>query len=106
MADRQPGPPLGIVDRPHLVARLRIGGVAGATGSTCALGVVLEALRAMIETAHKANKIFRQESERFLTHAQEAINPALTAADVREMLIQHVLTEEIFSTVFPNASYA
>ncbi|MCK7496168.1 MAG: hypothetical protein MZW92_38475 [Comamonadaceae bacterium] len=34
------------------------------------------------------------------THAQEAINPSLTAADVREMLIQHILTEEIFSKVF------
>lgn len=69
------------------------------------LPAVLEALRAMIETAHQGNKKFRQESERFLVHAQEAINPSLTAADVREMLIQHVLTEEIFSTVFPNASF-
>jgi hypothetical protein len=28
------------------------------------------------------------------------INPNVTAADVREMLIQHILTEEIFSQVF------
>lgn len=38
-------------------------------------------------------------------HAQEAINPILTAADVREMLIQHILTEEIFSKVFDDSDF-
>ena len=69
------------------------------------LPAVLQALREMIEAAYKTNKKFVAESERFLTHAQEAINPSLIAADVREMLIQHVLTEEIFATVFPNTSF-
>jgi predicted helicase len=69
------------------------------------LPAVLEALRGMIEAAYKTNKKFVTESQRFLTHAQEAINPSLIAADVREMLIQHILTEEIFATVFPNTSF-
>ena len=64
------------------------------------LPAVLEALRSMIETAHETNAAFAKASTRFLEHAQEAINPSLTDADVREMLIQHVLTEEIFSKVF------
>lgn len=64
------------------------------------LPAVLEALRAMIEAQFASNAAFREASAAFLTHAQEAINPALTAADVREMLIQHILTEEIFSKVF------
>ena len=64
------------------------------------LPAVLEALRSMIEAAHTANAAFSKASAKFLTHAQEAINPGLTAADVREMLIQHILTEEIFSKVF------
>ena len=64
------------------------------------LPAVLEALRAMIEAAHTANSAFANASTKFLSHAQEAINPALTAQDVREMLIQHILTEEIFSKVF------
>jgi predicted helicase len=64
------------------------------------LPAVLDALRKMIEQAHKDNADFRTASLRFLDHAKEAINPSLTAADVREMLIQHVLTEEIFSKVF------
>ena len=64
------------------------------------LPAVLEALRSMIEAQHASNAAFRKASSAFLTHAQEAINPSLTAADVREMLIQHILTEEIFAKVF------
>ena len=64
------------------------------------LPAVLEALRAMIEREHGSNVAFTKASKKFLKHAQEAINPGLTAADVREMLIQHILTEEIFSKVF------
>lgn len=64
------------------------------------LPAVLEALRAMIEREHTTNAAFTRASKKFLKHAQEAINPGLTAADVREMLIQHILTEEIFSKVF------
>ena len=64
------------------------------------LPAVLDALRSMIEREHVANAAFTKASKKFLKHAQEAINPALTAADVREMLIQHILTEEIFSKVF------
>jgi predicted helicase len=64
------------------------------------LPAVLEALRAMIEREHADNAAFTRASKKFLKHAQEAINPGLTAADVREMLIQHILTEEIFSKVF------
>ena len=69
------------------------------------LPAVLDALRQMIETAHTANASFRQAEEKFLVHAQEAINPSLTDADVREMLIQHILTEEIFSKVFDDSDF-
>lgn len=66
---------------------------------------VLEALRDMIEKAHRENAKFRQAAQAFLLHAQETINPSLTAADVREMLIQHILTEEIFAAVFSDTSF-
>jgi predicted helicase len=69
------------------------------------LPAVLEALRAMIERAEAENPAFHAAAVRFLTHAQETINPSVTAADVREMLIQHILTEEIFSHVFDNADF-
>lgn len=64
------------------------------------LPAVLEALRSMIAREYTANAAFAKASRKFLKHAQEAINPELSDADVREMLIQHILTEEIFSKVF------
>jgi predicted helicase len=69
------------------------------------LPAVLKALREMIEKAERDNEKFRKASLRFLKHAQDTINPSVTAADVREMLIQHILTEEIFSQVFDNPDF-
>jgi predicted helicase len=69
------------------------------------LPAVLQSLRDMIESAEKENEKFRKAALRFLKHAQDTINPSVTAADVREMLIQHILTEEIFSQVFDNADF-
>ncbi len=66
---------------------------------------VLTALREMIEQAEKDNDKFCKASLRFLKHAQDTINPSVTAADVREMLIQHILTEEIFSQVFDDSNF-
>ena len=54
----------------------------------------------MIERRRRDNAAFRAGAAKFLEHAQETINPAVTADDVREMLIQHILTEEIFAKVF------
>jgi predicted helicase len=64
------------------------------------LPAVLDALREMIEEQLSDNVAFRTAAVSFLQHAQETINPNVTEADVREMLIQHILTEEIFSKVF------
>jgi predicted helicase len=69
------------------------------------LPAVLLALREMIALEHTKNTQFRASEAKFLEHAQEAINPALTDADVREMLIQHILTEEIFAKVFDDSDF-
>lgn len=69
------------------------------------LPAVLQALREMIALQHEGNKSFRRAEKKFLAHAQEAINPNLTDADVREMLIQHILTEEIFAKVFDDSDF-
>ena len=37
--------------------------------------------------------------------AKKAINPKIEMADVREMIIQHVLTEDIFMRVFDEAEF-
>jgi predicted helicase len=69
------------------------------------LPAVLRALRAMIERAENETPAFRKAAGAFLKHAQDAINPSLVADDVREMLIQHILTGEVFAAVFPGTSY-
>jgi predicted helicase len=61
---------------------------------------VLDTLRRMIEAASERNSAFRASAERFLKHARATIHPTVTSADINEMLIQHILTEEIFSKVF------
>lgn len=69
------------------------------------LPAVLDALRNMIEEQHAANATFRGAAERFLDHGKRAINPNLSEADVREMLIQHILTGEIFTHVFDDGDF-
>jgi predicted helicase len=61
---------------------------------------IVVALRAMILKQGKANAPFRQRRDTFLELCRSAINPAVTPADVDEMLIQHILTEEIFLSIF------
>ncbi|MCW2308030.1 type ISP restriction/modification enzyme [Rhodobium gokarnense] len=69
------------------------------------LPFVLEALREKIDAAYARNKGFKAEAERFLTHVKDTVNPTLGEADVREMLIQHILTEEIFNHVFNEGDF-
>ncbi len=64
------------------------------------LPAVLLALRESIERAEADNPDFRAAAIAFLAHTRGTINPSVTAADVREMLIQHILTEDIFARVF------
>lgn len=69
------------------------------------LPAVLEALRDRIAKKRKAAKSFVTAEKAFLRHAQDAINPAITEGDVQEMLIQHILTEDIFAKVFDNPDF-
>lgn len=66
---------------------------------------ILTALREMIEKQHKENKPFREAHEDFLAHCREAIDQSISADDTREMIIQHILTEEIFLTIFGESHF-
>ncbi len=66
---------------------------------------VLAALRAKIEEAAASNRAFARAEKKFLAHARETINPSVGPADVREMLIQHILTEDIFARVFDDSDF-
>jgi predicted helicase len=41
----------------------------------------------------------------FLNLCKDSINPNITIEDVREMMIQHILTEDIFLTIFDEAQF-
>ncbi len=66
---------------------------------------VLEALREKIDQAYDHNADFKAAATKFLEHAKNTINPSVGEADVREMLIQHILTEEIFAHVFDQGDF-
>jgi predicted helicase len=66
---------------------------------------IVKNLRELIEKQAEANKDFKEKRDRFHELAKSEINPEITLEDVREMLIQHILTEDIFDNVFGNASF-
>ncbi|WP_187969325.1 type ISP restriction/modification enzyme [Aquibium microcysteis] len=69
------------------------------------LPAVLDALRERIDAAYDRDSAFRAAAQKFLEHCKDTINPTLGEADVREMLIQHILTEEIFNHVFDQGDF-
>jgi len=66
---------------------------------------IVKDLRQLIERQAETNESFRAKRDFFFELAKGEINPAITLEDVREMLIQHILTEDIFNNVFGNANF-
>ena len=64
-----------------------------------------EKLAALIETERRNNPHFQDAFTNFHRQCQTSINPNLSIAAVEEMLIQHLLTERIFRTVFDNPDF-
>jgi len=62
--------------------------------------VIIEALRAMISEQEKTNQEFKTARTAFWNLCKKSVNPDISAFDIQEMLIQHILTSEIFNTVF------
>ena len=64
------------------------------------LPAVLENLRGAVEEAEAENEGYRAAAAAFLELCRQSISPGVSAADVREMLLQHILTKDIFLRVF------
>ena len=64
-----------------------------------------EKLAVLIETERQNNPQFQKAFINFHEQCQTSINPNLSIAAVEEMLIQHLLTERIFRTVFNNRDF-
>ncbi|MDE0689286.1 MAG: N-6 DNA methylase [Candidatus Poribacteria bacterium] len=64
-----------------------------------------EELAVLIETERQNNTRFQEAFTNFYEQCRVSINPNLSIAAVEEMLIQHLLTERIFRTVFNNRDF-
>ena len=64
------------------------------------LPTVLENLRQSVAAAEEGNDDYRARASLFLDLCRQSIGPDVTEADVREMLLQHILTKDIFHRVF------
>ena len=64
-----------------------------------------EGLAELIEKERGTNRRFATAFRVFHEKCRQSINPNLSEAAVEEMLIQHLLTERIFRTVFDNQDF-
>ena len=62
-------------------------------------------LKELIEQRHETDSAFKKGFTDFYEICQTAINPDLSQDAVEEMLIQHILTERIFRTVFNRSDF-
>ena len=62
-------------------------------------------LAELIEKERGANREFTAAFAAFHEKCRQSINPNLSEAAIEEMLIQHLLTERIFRTVFSNSEF-
>ena len=61
---------------------------------------VLENLRQTVAEAEEGNVRYQEAARLFLALCRHSISPDVSEGDVREMLLQHILTKDIFLRVF------
>ena len=62
-------------------------------------------LKELIEERHETDPAFRKAFADFYETCRTSINPELSQDAVEEMLIQHILTERIFRTIFNRSDF-
>jgi predicted helicase len=66
---------------------------------------VTETLRKLIVEQEQGNKNYIKARNAFLEILKDSINPDITTEDVKEMMIQHILTADIFNTIFDEVQF-
>jgi len=66
---------------------------------------LLQELRKSVQHAHEINTLFQTKYESLLELCRQSIHPTITKDDVDEMILQHVLTEDIFSKIFDETQF-
>jgi predicted helicase len=64
-----------------------------------------QGLDAKIKAAHKENPKFEAAFEKFFELCQQTLNPNIRRGAVDEMLVQHLLTERLFRTIFNDPDF-
>jgi predicted helicase len=67
--------------------------------------IIVETLRKRIDETRVINSDFIKASKSFLELCRTEINPDITDADIREMMIQHILTSDIFNKIFDDPEF-
>ncbi|MCW5767921.1 MAG: N-6 DNA methylase [Phycisphaeraceae bacterium] len=62
-------------------------------------------LAEIIAEAHKTNRKFKETFEAFFDLCKTTLNPHISQQAVDEMLVQHLLTKRLFSSVFKNPEF-
>jgi len=62
-------------------------------------------LAAIIADAHRTNRRFKEAFAAFFDLCRSSLNPNIAEAAVDEMLVQHLLTERLFKTVFKSPEF-
>lgn len=66
---------------------------------------IVDTLRTSIVDHRENNKKFVEAQETFFELCKAEINPDITLDDIREMMIQHILTGDIFNKIFDDADF-
>ena len=66
---------------------------------------IIKPIKSNIESAYKSNKKFQSLYSEFLEICQNSIDKNISKDDIFEMLLQHILTEDIFRVVFDDSEF-
>ena len=66
---------------------------------------ILATLRERIDAARDTHPEYKAARDTFLELCRAEINPDVTVEDVREMMIQHILTSDIFNKIFDDPEF-
>ncbi|MDR0522578.1 MAG: N-6 DNA methylase, partial [Planctomycetaceae bacterium] len=66
---------------------------------------VTRTVRTLIAEAEKNNPKFQELAAGFLEICREQIDPEISFHEIREMLVQHILTEDIFNRIFSDNQF-
>ena len=69
------------------------------------LPTILTTLRSLIDKQSISNQPFQQARDKFWQVCRESIHPEISLENIREMMIQHILTEDIFINIFNESQF-